>query len=283
MSGEVPPQQPTVAAGDGSTSLWGGTFLPLGQGPKSATPLPGWAENYDLLLAADPARFFTLDYLIWTLNFAVGQALCAAGEANSCPMGGSAVNSVALVDPEPYMATDGAQFRFPLLALWRKKSRSAYISTVYPYREGTWKLRYVLPAMGFETATRIEPIFQAVEEAIDNACHQGYHPQYAPPGGVAGALVFAASGMMEIETGDATWDEYVSDEGGGIVHLVFEMELLVKVRKMDVRTPAGSQVQTRGAPVPLGGVDAQLSVAAEGGDANPVPIVQVRSDVPTQP
>ncbi len=276
-----PPQPvPLVPAGDNSTSLWGGTFLPLAPDPQTGD-LPAWAEHYALLRDADPARFATIDFLAWMIQLDVGQRLAqeAAQAGIKIPY---AVNSVSTVDPAPFFSANGVgEFRFPLLALYRRKSVSSYVSVAYPVREGSWELRYVLPEMGIRVAEKLEPILHAVEAAIENAVYWGYHPQYTPPfpGAVAGNLVFQLAGLMEIETDEAEW-EHVALEGEGAVHLSYKLTLKVKVRKMDVVAPM------RGAPVPFTGIDLSVTTDAVAGSseaipsASPVEIVQSRTDVP---
>ena len=275
---EVPPQTvPLVAQGDGSTSLWGGLFLPMGQGPDVSVPLPSWAPHGELLRDADPARFYAIDFLVWTLCFNFSQRLSVAGTSVACPIT-QAVRSVGLVDPIPFMTTASAQFSFPLLSVYRKSSTPGQVTTTYPFRTNRWELRYILPGLNFEAASRLTPVFEAVEASIEDMVWKGYHPQYAPPGGSLSQLVFQKAGMMEVETGDSAW-EYVDMEGSGIVHAMLRMEWDVKVRKMDVRTAPGATA-VRGAPVPFSGTDATIAVTAEGGDPSPVPIVTLKTDGP---
>ena len=276
---EVPPQTvPLVAQGDGSTSLWGGLFLPMGQGPASAIPLASWCPHGELLRDADPARFFAIDFLVWTLCFNFSQRLAVAGHSVARPIP-QAVKSVGLVDPLPFMTESSTTFDFPLLCVYRRRSSPGMVSTTYPFRTNRWEIRYVLPALSFEAASRLTPIFEAVEASVEDMVWKGYHPQYAPPGGLPGQLVFQKAGMMEVETLDTAWEYADTSDGGGIVHPMLRLEWDVKVRKMDVRSVEG-QPATRGAPVPFAGTDTTISVAAEGGDPSPVPIVTLKTDGP---
>jgi hypothetical protein len=273
---EVPPQTvPLVAQGDGSTSLWGALFLPMGQGPASTTPLPSWAPHGELLRDADPARFFAIDFLVWTLCFNFSQRLAAEGKkcAVAIPQ---AVMSVGLVDPVPFMTESSTQFSFPLLAVYRKSGKGGWVTTSYPYEEDLWQVRYILPAVNYEAASRLTPIIEAFRGAVVDMLWNGYHPQYAPPGGTLGQLVFQKAGMMEVESGDSEY-EYVDLDG--IVHPMLRMEWSVKTRKMDVRNVEG-QPATRGAPVPFTGTDTTVALAAEGGDPNPFPIATIKTDGP---
>jgi hypothetical protein len=278
---EVPPQTvPLVAQGDGSTSLWGSLFLPMGQGPDVSVPLPGWCPHGELLRDADPARFYAIDFLVWTLCFNFSQRLALAGKSVARPIP-QAVMAVGLVDPIPFMTESSTEFYYPLLAVYRKSGRPGQVTSSYPFEEDRWEIRYVLPSLGFEAASRITPIFEAFRGAIVDMVWKGYHPQYAPPGGNLGDLVFKKAGMMEVETGDTSY-EYVETEGGGIVHPMLRMEWDVKTRKMDVRTAPGATA-VRGAPVPFSGTDVSIAVAAEGGDKppnSPVPIVVLKTDGP---
>jgi hypothetical protein len=278
----VPPAEnvPRAAQGDESTSLWGGLFLPMGQGPASPAPvpLPSWGPHAELLRDADPARFYAVDFLVWTLQFNFGNRLASEGDRAAIAIP-QAVQSVGLADPIPFMSTSSSEFSFPLLAVYRRKSKSDYVTTTYHYREQEWEIRYVLPGMGYEAASRLIPIFEAAQASVDEMVSHGYHPQYAPPGGKPGDLVFQKAGMMEVETGESAW-EYFDPDGAGIVHPMLRMEWAVKVRKMDVRTVQG-QPAVRGAPVPLAGLDVTSAVSAEGGDPageSPIPVARFRTD-----
>ena len=276
---EVPPQSvPLVAQGDGSTSLWGGLFLPMGQGPVgTVVPLPSWAPHGELLRDADPARFYAIDFLVWTLCFNFNQRLALSGKSVAFAIP-QAVKSVGLVDPVPFMAEDSTEFDYPLLAVYRRGAKGNWVTTSYPYEEERWEVRYILPALGYQAASRLTPIFEAFRAAVLEMLKKGYHPQYAPPGGALGDLVFKDAGMMSVASGDSAY-EYVDTEGGGLVHAMLRMEWDVKVRSMDVRTAPG-QSAVRGAPVPFSGSDVTVSVAAEGGDPSPVPIATLKTDGP---
>jgi hypothetical protein len=249
----------------------------MGQGPVGVAPLPDWAPHGELLRDADPARFYAIDFLVWTLCFNFSQRLAVAGKSVARPIP-QAVKSVGLVDPVPFMVEESSQFDYPLLCVYRRRSTPGQVTVNYPFRTSRWEIRYVLPSLGFDAASRLTPIFEAVEASIEDMVWKGYHPQYAPPGGTVGQLVFQKAGMMEVETMDSAW-EYVDTDGGGIVHAMLKLEWDVKVRKMDVLTPPGATT-VRGAPVPFSGADATISIAAEGGDPSPVPIVTLKTDGP---
>ena len=69
----IPTEEPLapIPDGDGSTFLWGGTFLPIAKETPPPFARPEWAANYGFLLTADPARFFLIDFFVWALDFAL--------------------------------------------------------------------------------------------------------------------------------------------------------------------------------------------------------------------
>lgn len=285
---EVPPQNiVTPPAGDKSTSQWGGTFLPLP--PDSGQPLPAWGEYAALLRDADPSRFYALDFLVWSLNFAVGQRLAQeAAQAGVALV--QAVQGVSVVDPAPFLTSDATDLHFPLLALYRQRSSSKYTTMVYAHRKATWELRYVLPAMSFLQAQKLEPILVAIEKAIDSAIENGFHPQYTPPASQAfgqsalGVQAWKLAGLEEIDSSDGAWSHAGGDEtAGGEVYLSYTMTIEVLERRMPILAPLP------GAPVPFAGVngvgpgvDVQVQLAPHGGptDANPAEtVLTLRGDV----
>jgi hypothetical protein len=275
-----------IPVGDKSTSQWGGTFLPLG--PDTGQPLPAWWQYAGLLRDADPARFYALDFFIWSLNFMVGQRLAQEAKKAGVPLE-QAVSGVSLVDPEPFFASSATEFRFPLLALYRQRSKADYTTMVYAHRTGIWELRYTLPAMNYDQAQKLEPILVAIEAALDAAVENGFHPQYAPPmvlppgQSALGVQGWKLAGFEEIDSTDTAWSHAPGDETtGGEVHLSYTMTIEVKTRRMPILAPL------RGAPVPFGGVtgpgvDIDLAVAPEGGATPTSPaldaVVQVAADV----
>lgn len=254
---EIPREAGQKAEGDFSAFVYGAVYYPLGE---NASPLPSWAEKFGLLRDADPSRFYYVDFVAWALGFFLqkrwGKVCADVGVG-----GRRIVSGVSLVDPSAFLTADSlGDYAFPLLAVHRVGSRTAYVSTDYAYRESKWKLRYVLPAMGVKHAEQLEPILRAVEAVVDWVAENPQHPAYAPPGQPPGTPIStpALSGIQEIESGDSvvTADER---EGDGMAYLAVSIDLQVKERRMEVERPLA------GSPGVLAGIDADEPLGTVGG------------------
>jgi hypothetical protein len=169
-----------------------------------------------------------------------------------------AVASLALVDPEPFVAGGAiSEYRFPLLCVTRKRSLAKYVSKVWAYRESTWLARYVLPPMGATAASKLEPFLRGVEAVLDWCAEVGMHPAYAPPGGQLGEQAWDEdrAGLQEINTGDSAWG-WLQESAGADVYLSIDVNLVVKERRMPLR--AGDA----GSPSKLAGIDATEDLAS---------------------
>jgi hypothetical protein len=266
------------AVGEGGGFRYGAAVYPLRA--DAGGPLPTWSEYAALLRDADPARFYAIDFFAFSLNFHLSERLAAESEKAGRPIR-QAVAAVGTVDPAPFLEGGALSAdQLPLLALYRRRSAPRDVSTVYARRDATWQVRYVLPALNYDQARKLDPILRSVEAVLDWAAEYGWHPRYAPPGGALGQQAWAhdLAGLDEVRTGDSTW-EWLAPESGGEVYLSLSVDLVVKERRWPLLTT------DPGGPGSFAGTDTTFAVASESAegeapDPAPVPLVSVASDVP---
>ena len=148
-------------------------------------PLTSSLTN-SLLLDADPAIYYALDFFAWILGNSSGPIsprLLAAASAAGAPIT-SAVMQKYPSPLDPYKLTN--QFLFPLLAVYRRSTDYDKFTSSYYNDKGFFDLMWVMPPLTQGQAQQILPIFRAAEVAIRDRCVQGYDPSYAPPGGSNG-------------------------------------------------------------------------------------------------
>lgn len=154
------------------------------QTANSLEPLTLDAQD-SLLQDADPALFYALDYYTYLINTFPGPRLLLA--ASSAGMGSVIQKAVAQSYPwPPDLTLQETQFRFPLLAMYRK-------TATYRWKTASWEddvctidVLYVLPPLTGGQNEAILPILRAVEETIRKKTTMGFDPGYTPPGGTKG-------------------------------------------------------------------------------------------------
>jgi hypothetical protein len=172
-------------------------------------PLTASTSN-SLLKDADAVSFYMLDFFASVLNTHLGSRLAAQATA----AGMTISNAVAMkvpYDPAPYLLEE--QFKFPLLAVYRKRSvMRGNIS--YRHDDSEFAVAYILPPLSAAQAEQLLPILRAVGRVLDNRADMGFDPAYTPPGGSAGQSVWGSS-YANLESITFTEETYGAYAGMG--------------------------------------------------------------------
>ncbi len=129
-----------------------------------------------LLRDADPALFFTIDYLATVLCHYIGDRLLA--EARLCDLKlPSAVVHRMHVEPAPFLLAQ--DFRFPALAVYRKNEEYSDRTISWSQDVATWELAYLLPPLIPEQVKRLQPILRAAAVVMRKALRRGADPSYS--------------------------------------------------------------------------------------------------------
>lgn len=153
----------------------GGVTFPLATGTGNA-----------LLRDADPALYFALAFWQAMLVQHAGPRLVAeftaAGivDAKGEPLTGP-VATVVPYDPGPYLGE--TQFAFPLLAAFRKASRTKWFAAGFEHETTDVAVLYILPPLDSAQAEKILPILGAIYKVLRARTSQQFDPGYTPPGG----------------------------------------------------------------------------------------------------
>lgn len=159
---------------------------------------------------ADPALFFTLDFLAFAIVKYMGARFVEEATAAQVGLVAGAVGTTVSFDPVPFLAT--TQFRFPLLAMYRRDEELRDRSAAYRSGKVLCDVLYVMPPLTAGQAQRMVPLLNAVKGIVDHAIEQGFDPTYAPPDGVAGDSMRAA-GFANLEAIEVKTATHVSLPG----------------------------------------------------------------------
>lgn len=186
-----------------------------------AFPLTASTAN-SLLRDADPALFYALDYFAAMIRHHVGDRLMAAVALTDAPIA-SPVAMLSPIDPVPYLTE--AQFKFPLLAVYRLETEFTMHTVTWRKDECRFGAAYILPPLTAGQAVILLPILNAIKAVIDDRTQMGHDPAYTPPGGNPDDVVWSApfAGVQAINIKKATFGAYAGIKGDNIFPaLVFE-------------------------------------------------------------
>ena len=184
----------------------------------AAEPITNSLAN-KLLLDADPALFYALDYWTWLINNYPGPRLVAlATSAGLVDNTGTPIANAVMQaypwQPQPQQLAN--QFKYPLLCVYRTRGMTGRFTASWEHDRGLIDLVYVLPTLTAAQMLQVAPILRAIEATVRQKTTQGYDPGYTPPGGTAGAQVWTASraGVERVGWGDPYRDPADCSEYG---------------------------------------------------------------------
>lgn len=211
-------------------------------------PLAASSSGSTLLLDADPALFYLLEFYSSVLNTHLGTRLLAeAASANAGRIQAAVAETIPL-NPEAFLTSEN--FNFPLLCAYRLSSKYEYVGQS-KLTVDKIEVSYVLPALTGGAAERLTPILYAVASVLDNRTERGFDPAYTPSGGDAGDPVWTAAGVARAEIKSVSYGGYALTEKLFFPSLTLSLEL--------------QQVSKQSLPEDMSsftGADASVSLAA---------------------
>lgn len=160
-----------------------------------------------LLRASDPILFFMLDYFASILETHIGQRFLM-----ECTTAKVDIDRVVAyktpIDPAPYLTSN--QFKFPLLAIYRKNETYAGKTVAFRNTITDFAVEYILPPLTAAQSERLLPILPSVARVLDDRIQRGADPSYTPPGGTVDGRVWSAvfAGLQDITLVDGRFGSY---------------------------------------------------------------------------
>jgi hypothetical protein len=185
---------------------------------------------------ADPVLFYVLDFLSAMITTYVGPRFMAT-VGTSAALTALITKPVAYripYDPSPYL-TDN-QFKFPLFAAWRQKETFRGRTTTWHMSETLVGLNYVLPPVNAAQAELLLPFLNAVSQVIDDRVENGFDPSYTPPGGNAGDVVWADTGVEQVRMVEGSWGTF-TQTNSDLVFPAWQGTIMLKERAEKVTLP----------------------------------------------
>lgn len=180
------------------------------------------ATTNSLLQDADPAIYHALEFFSGMLDIHLGARLFA--EAANLNL--TIPNAVALklaMEPQPFLLAN--QFRFPLLALYRKSETSTDHTAVWSRDDSEWELAYVLPPLIQVHAEKLTPILRAASRIIAHCCQQGYDPAY-----LSGQNIWDTANLQKVSLVSTQYGGYDPIENIDKYYRAIVCKLIVKER-----------------------------------------------------
>lgn len=166
------------------------------------TPLSTTSGN-TLLQDADPTIFFALDFFSGLIRiYEEARLLQAATAAGMTNIGAAVAQRYPWV---PELETQQNQFQFPLMAMYRKDATTTQLTTAWEDDKTDFDLVYVLPPMTAAQTEQIAPVLNAIAGTLRKGATRGFDPNYTPPGGSLGSLVWGAAGANFEWGGFSRW------------------------------------------------------------------------------
>lgn len=191
---------------------YGGTTYPLAASTANS-----------LLLDADPALYYTLDYFQSVLNTYIGSRLAA--EAAKVPVAAQITLSVGQVipyDPAPFLVQ--MQSGFPILAVYRVRDTLFEDRTIaWPHRVGEWAVQYILPVLNAAQMEHLWPILKTLGDVLHDRIETMFDPSY-----LSGARPWVLAGLESIKLMSAEFGLYPAGEG--LIFPTWKAKLEVKER-----------------------------------------------------
>ena len=195
-----------------------------------------------LLVDADPALFYALDFFAYLINTYPGPRLLAAAQLAQAT---KIVKPVAQKYPVlPQAALQENQFAFPLLCIGLRRTQTRRHTAGWESDRCSFDLLYVLPPLSPAQSELIYPILKAVYDCLRHKTTQGYDPGYTPPGGTLGQQPWALAKIESIgfghELNEAESADYGFLEGAG--NLLFPtLRMMGYIVERDMYVPAANK------------------------------------------
>jgi len=166
---------------DYGTFKFGGVTYPLAASPFVASKT-----------ALDPVLSAAMAFYKAMLERHLGEYFAAmVTDAGATNLSAAIVAEMVAYDPTPHL--QDAQYKFPLLAMYRTEETVKDHTVAWHKSEAKFVLLYVLPPLTAAQANRIVHILKGVRAVITDRTTQGYDPAY-----LGGAEVWEGCGAAEI-------------------------------------------------------------------------------------
>jgi hypothetical protein len=178
----------------------------------------------------DPALYYTLSFFESVLNTYLGPRMLAeAARAPAIAAITDAVAGVIPVDPTPYLQEQ--HFKFPLLAVYRKRESFEDKTLVVGTVKSQWAIDYIMPPLTPGQMERMYPFLHAVGQVLHNRIENVSDPGYEDT-----LAVWEAAGLDKIELEEAVYGNFA-----GTGNLVFPAwRALMTVSESDALSGTGS-------------------------------------------
>lgn len=138
-------------------------------------PLDTQSSGTSLLAVCDPLVTDILGFLSAVITAYAGDALIGASSSGFAPIT-SAVATTVSIDPETIAKVD--QFKFPLLAVWRKNVKYAQQTQTWVQDRSRLGIAYILPPLTVVQSVRLLPILNSVSQIVNRCIRLGYDSNY---------------------------------------------------------------------------------------------------------
>lgn len=213
---------------------------------------------------ADPALYYTIDYFASVLQTYLGARLVAEASALGLSTGPNAITQAVgySLPYDPVTVLQEQQIsHWPLLAVFREKSKFKWKSMAYQSTQGTWKVLYVLPPLSGGQREKLGPILSAVPKILMDRIENMFDPGYQ-----SGLEIWKAAGLEEITLTDDAMGSFEIPQSS-IVFPAWSATLYVAERsgKLPSTATGGKylgtdvEIDTAGSAAPLDTVDVQAN------------------------
>ncbi len=201
------------------------------------SPLPSSLSN-SLLKDADPVIYYLLNYYSNVISLHMG----ARWNAEATAAGRSDLSNLTTghkvpFDPIPYLQEN--QFKFPLLAAYRKNEKYEWFTTTWYRITSTVNIIWVMPPMSTGQMERMSAFRAHVARTLVDRTAMGLDSNYN-----SGEQVWAEAGLDKIGIKSTTFGNIPTDTGLVFPTILLECELVE--RRMPTPEPGYNYVDLTG-------------------------------------
>lgn len=151
------------------------------------------------LRRADPFLFYALEFFGAVIEQHIEDALLEVAPSFVT----AAVAYKVPIDPVPFLTMQ--HFRYPLLAVYRRRSVTNERTVQWRHGTCTFEALYLFPPLTPGDAEQVVPFLNAVAIALDERASHGSDPSYTPTGGSVGQSPWELANLEKCEVTGAEW------------------------------------------------------------------------------
>ena len=211
------------------------------------SPLASSLSN-SLLKDADPVIYYLLQYYAGVINLHMGARWNAeAAAAGRSDLANLTTGHKVPFDPIPYLQEN--QFKFPLLAAYRKNERYEWFTTTWYRITSTVEILWIMPPMSTGQMERMSAFRAHVARTLVDRTAMGFDTNFN-----SGEQVWHEAGLDKIGIKAANFGNIPTDTGLVFPTILLECELVE--RRMPAPEPGSNYVN-------LTGIDGYISSASD--------------------